>query len=283
MASVAGPSPYTERRTGERRRLASHLILRATEGMRVSWGGVWAGVLVAMGLLMLLAALGVAIGITAVDPQSTEAQTLGTGAGIYTAVSLLLSLFIGGMVSTRVGAIFDSTTGFFEGVLVWVVSVVLMTYLASTGIGALASGAFKLLGGATQAVSSVVQSGGVDLSSGNVDQMLQKLKDPQTASTLANATGLPQQDVQQSLSQTAQQVEASRNDPAQAANAVKQGVSDLFAKAKSSGALAQKAQEVQPTASRAAWITFGALVLSLLAAVIGAMVGRRPAGVPAGV
>jgi uncharacterized protein involved in exopolysaccharide biosynthesis len=32
---------------------------------------------------------------------------------------------------------------------------------------------------------------------------------------------------------------------------------------------------VKPTVSKAAWITFGALVLSLLAAVLGAMAGRR--------
>jgi hypothetical protein len=52
-------------------------------------------------------------------------------------------------------------------------------------------------------------------------------------------------------------------------------MSELMQKAKASGALEQKAEEIQPQASRAAWITFGALVLSLLAAVIGAMSGRR--------
>ena len=46
-------------------------------------------------------------------------------------------------------------------------------------------------------------------------------------------------------------------------------------KAKASGALQQKAAEMKPAATRAAWITFGALVLSLAAAVIGAMAGRR--------
>jgi hypothetical protein len=45
--------------------------------------------------------------------------------------------------------------------------------------------------------------------------------------------------------------------------------------AKSRGALQQKAEELKPQASRAAWITLGALLLSLLAAVIGAMAGRR--------
>ena len=39
--------------------------------------------------------------------------------------------------------------------------------------------------------------------------------------------------------------------------------------------LEQKAQEMKPAATKAAWITLGALLLSLLAAVLGAMSGRR--------
>src|SRR5215207_5622875 len=129
-----------------------------TEGMKVSWGGVFAGVLVALGVSMLLAALGVAIGITAVNPGETDPGTIGTGAAIWGAVQLLLALFVGGMVATRVGAIIDRTTGFFEGVLVWVVSLMLMAYLAASGIAAVASGAFSLLGGATQTFSAVIQT-----------------------------------------------------------------------------------------------------------------------------
>ena len=91
-------------------------------------------------------------------------------------------------MSTRIGAIFDGTTGFFEGALVWVVSVLLMLCMASTGLGMLFGGASKLVSGAAQALSSVLQSS---------------------------------------------------------------------------------------QATSAAWITFGALLLSLLAAVFGAMAGRR--------
>lgn len=278
MATVAGQSPYSDRRTGERRRIASAFMMRATEGMRVSWGGVWGGVLVALGVLMLLTALGVAVGISATQPGETDASTLGTGAGIWAAVSLLLALFVGGMVSTRIGAIFDSTTGFFEGALVWVVSLLLMGYLASSGIGVVASGAFKMIGGATQALGSVMQSSGgasgVDVS-GTVDQVITRLKDPQTAQQIASATGMPLSEVQSSLGETAQRVENNRNNPTQAAAEAKQGMSQLVDKAKSSGALQQKAEEIKPQATKAAWITFGALVLSLLAAVIGAMLGRR--------
>ena len=218
MASVA--HPYHERRTSERRRIAYPSMLRGADGMRVSWGGVWGGVLVAVGLLLLLAALGVAVGITATDPTQTEASTLGTGAGIWAGISLLIALFVGGMVSTRIGAIFDGTTGFFEGALVWVVSVLLMAYLAASGVSSLASGAFSMIGGAQQAVSSV-------LGTSNPQQM------PQQAQQKA-------QDLKQNLPQ-----------------------------------LQQKAQEAKPTATKAAWITFIALLLSLAAAVIGAMAGRR--------
>lgn len=278
MASVPGYNPYAERRTGDRRRSGQALVARDTQGMRVSWGGIWGGVLVALGLLMLLTALGVAVGISAVEPGETDGAALGTGAGIWAAVSLLLALFVGGMVATRIGAIFDRTTGFFEGALVWVVSLLLIGYLATSGISMVAGGAFRMIGGATQAIGTVMQAGGgspnVDVS-GSVDQIITRLKDPATAQQIASATGMPASEVQATLQETTQRVENNRNNPTQAAAEAKQGIAQLMEKAKSSGALQQKAEEMKPQATRAAWITFGALVLSLLAAVIGAMLGRR--------
>jgi hypothetical protein len=246
------------------------------EGAKVSWGGIFGGVLVAVGLLFLLTALGVAVGITAADPGQTQASTLGIGAGIWTGLSLLIALFVGGMVSTRIAAITDRTTGFFEGALVWVVSMLALLYLAGSGIGMLAGTATRLVGGATQAAASAMQGGGANIDmSGSVDQIVQRLQDPKTAQQIASATGMQQSEVQSSLGDTAQRVQQNRNDPTKAAAEAKAGMSQLMEKAKSSGALEQKAEEVKPTASRAAWLTFGALVLSLLAAVIGAMSGRR--------
>jgi hypothetical protein len=275
MATVIRDNPYHDRRIAERRRIAYPAMARA-EGMRVSWGGIFGGVLVALGFLLLMTALGVAVGISAAQPGETEAGTLGAGAGIWGGLSLLIALFLGGWVSTRIGAIFDGTTGFFEGVLVWVVSVLLMLYLASSGVGMLAGGAFNLVGGAAQVLGSVVQASqsGPDVS-GSVDQMIQRLKDPKTAEQIASATGIPASEVHATLSETAQRVENSRGNLAQAAAEAKNGVARLMEKARSSGALQQKAEEVKPQATRAAWITFGALLASLLAAVIGAMAGRR--------
>lgn len=211
--------PYHERRASERRRIAYPGLLRSADGVRVSWGGIFGGVLVAVGLLLLLAALGVAVGISAVDPAQTDATKLGAGAGIWTGVSLLIALFVGGMVATRIGATSDSHTTFYSGFLVWVVSVVLMAYLTASGAASLAGGAFNLFA--------------------------------QTQST--------------------QQKQ-------QAAGTLQQKAQELQQKAPE---LQQKAQEAKPAATKAAWIAFGGLLLSLIAAVLGATVGRRRALPPA--
>jgi hypothetical protein len=251
-----------------------------TDGMRVSWGGVFAGVLIAMGVSMLLAALGVAIGVSTVDPGETDHRALGIGAAAWGGLQLLLALFIGGMASTRVGAVIDRTTGFFEGVLVWVVSLMLMAYIAGSGIASVASGAFSLLGGATQTFSAVVEgqggSGNIDVS-GTVDQMSEQLRSPELVNRVASVTGLSVNEVRNMLNETANRVEANRSNPAQAAQDASRGVATLFDRARSSGALAAKAAETQPKAASTAWLTFAALLLSVAAAVAGAMLGRSRA------
>jgi hypothetical protein len=254
-----------------------------TDGMRVSWGGIWGGVLVGMGLLVLLTALGLAIGATAVDPTGTEAQAIGIGAAIWAGLTLLIALYVAGHVSTRVGAIFDRTTSTYEGFLVWVLSVLFMAFFAASGIGLLASGAFKLVGGATQALGTVVSGGSVtDLGQGSVEQIAQRLRDPQTAQMLAGATGMDPQKMQQDLSQMADKAEAAKDNPAQAAADVRQGVQQMIQQARDDGTLQRAAERAQDAAKKTAWITFIALILSLLAALLGAWSGRRGAAVTAG-
>jgi len=150
MATVASHNAYHDRRVAERRRVAYPAPLRA-DGMRVSWGGVFGGVLVALGFLLLMTVLGVAVGISAAQPGQADTGALGAGAGIWAGASLPVALFIGGWVSTRIGAIFDGTTGFFEGALVWVVTVML------SGVGVFAASGFELVTSAAQSLDSAAQ------------------------------------------------------------------------------------------------------------------------------
>jgi hypothetical protein len=86
---------------------------------------------------------------------------------------------------------------------------------------------------------------------------------------------MSQAEVQEALNDAAQRVEQTRDNPGQAAAEARQRLERLVDQARSSGALERKAEELKPQASRAAWIALGALLLSLLAAVLGAMAGRR--------
>ncbi len=287
MATIVHEGLGNERRVLPRR-TADHLTTRRStanlvdvQGMSVSWGGIWGGVLIGMGTLLLLTALGLALGVTAVDADS-DAQALGMGAAIWAGISLLLAIYIGGMVSTRIGAIFDTTTGIFEGALVWVLSLLLIVYLAGSGIGIVAGGAFKLVGGATQTLGSIVSGTTPDISQGTIDQVISRLRDPQTSRVIAAATGLPQERVRNNLGQIADQADSARDDPAQAASEVRQSVENMIQTARADGTFAAAAEQAQSAAAKTAWITFGALVLSLLAAILGAMTGRRSAAHNAG-
>lgn len=114
----------------------------AFQGMKISWGGVFGGVLAGVGALILLSSLGVAIGVSAAQVRDTDGDAIRTGAAIWTGLSLLVSLFIGGWASTRLSMLWEPTTAMFEGVLVWVLSVVIVLYLTASGVALVFGGGF---------------------------------------------------------------------------------------------------------------------------------------------
>jgi hypothetical protein len=259
----------------EREVLIERTASDAFEGMKISWGGVFGGVLTGVGTLMLLSSLGLAIGISAVDPRDPDASNVGTAATIWTALTLLIALFVGGWASTRLSMLWERTTAMFEGALVWVLSLILILYLAASGVSLVASGMFSMAGQTAQAMGASL--GGVmddrGMAQGSVDEMLARLRDPNTASTLSSVLGMPREEVATALNDTSSRVEAARADPARAAAEVRSGLSDLASRARQN--LSQTAANVQPEATTTAWVAFAALVLSLLAAIAGAAVGRR--------
>ena len=249
-------------------------IETSLDGLRISWGGIWAGVLTVLGTLLFLTTLGLAIGISAADPGSNNADAIGIGAAIWSGVALLIALFVGGMAATRLGMIFDRATGAFEGALVWVLSFVAILWLASSGVQLVASGISGVFSGVTQTIRTA--SGGMDdLSTGGVDEMIARLNDPATAATVATATGIPESEVRSTLSGIAQRAEAARDNPEQAAAEVRQGAKQLMDRAREQ--LPATAERIQEGATKTAWITFAAMLISLIAAVAGAMLGRRRA------
>lgn len=112
---------------------------------RISWGAIAAGVIVALVTQVLLSFLGLAIGISAVDPMADQTRwpdALRTGAGIWWVLSSLVALFAGGWVSSRLGGIPRRLDGGLHGIVTWGVTTLLSIGLITTAVGSLVSGAW---------------------------------------------------------------------------------------------------------------------------------------------
>jgi hypothetical protein len=259
-----------------------HTAVVTPLGPRVRWGGVMSGLVVAIGALMLLSTLGLAIGLTAIgDPRAATTETasgLGIGAGIWTFITLLVAYFLGGMVSTQVTDRPDRTGAVIHGVLVWVLFMLYLFWLMVSGISlgltglfgtvrTLAQGATAIGIGAAEVGGDLTQRMGLD----DPNQVLAKLDDPRTASTLAAATGMSTAEAQTALSDLRSRVEAVKDDPTRVAAEVRNFLGQYTERAK------QQAMTAAATAQRGAtigsWVTFGVMVVTLVVAIAGAMSG----------
>jgi hypothetical protein len=251
-------------------------------GVRVRWGGVTSGWVMALGTLLLLTALGLAIGITAFgDPRTADSHTasgLGLGAGLWGAVTLLIASFLGGLVSTRVTDRPDHGGAVLHGALVWTLTSLLLVWLLGQGISLGLSGLFSALSGLTRTAATAVtttatQGGDLAHSLGLTDatQVMTRLDNPETASLFASATGMAPEEARATLAQFRSRIEAVRDNPERVATEVR----DFLAQYKERAAqqALRTAAAVQKGASVGAWVTFGVLTLTLIASILGALAG----------
>lgn len=99
---------------------------------RVSWGAIFAGAAVALALYFLLSLLGAAVGLSVSD--SIRSENLGTGAAIWAVVSMLISLFLGGVVTSQCTAGENQLEAFLYGVILWGVMFASLVWLMATGV-----------------------------------------------------------------------------------------------------------------------------------------------------
>ncbi|MCY7315514.1 MAG: hypothetical protein LH480_07810 [Rubrivivax sp.] len=229
--------------------------------------------------MLLMSVLGLAIGVSAADVgpgQEGNAKGLGIGAAVWSGVSLIIALFIGGMVATRTGMIYDRAVKMTEGALVWVLSMLALIYMTASGIGLLSSGIFGALGGVVQAAVAAVKSVDVSqLGSGDVTQVVARMNDPATVRVVAAATGMSEQETRSSLSGIAQRVQAVRDDPPKVSAEARAGLEQLTSQA--GARVGRAAAEAQPYAATTMWSTLLAMLVAFIAAIAGAMVGGTQA------
>jgi hypothetical protein len=114
----------------------------------ISWSSIFAGFIVAVIIHFLLNLLGLAIGMAAIQPmqQQNPFEGLGTGALIWWFVSILLSVFAGGFVAGRWAGALKTSGRAFHGILSWALFTIFSFWLLTTAVGGIIGGAGSIIG-----------------------------------------------------------------------------------------------------------------------------------------
>jgi hypothetical protein len=127
---------------------------------RVRWGPIISGLVVALATQLILSALGAAIGSTFLAnsgaPRS-NAPGVGTGVGIWSIISLFISLGIGSWVAARACGPINRNTALLNGAILWATTLALSSWLLASGV----TGAFGIAASNAGEVINQVQQGGV--------------------------------------------------------------------------------------------------------------------------
>jgi hypothetical protein len=126
---------------------------------RLSWGAIFAGVVIAVAVQLVLGILGAGIGLTMVDPvegTTPGATGFGIGAGIYWLVTTIVALGAGGYAAARVAGVHERFDALVHGLVVWGVTLILTLYLLTSAVGGIIGGAFRTVGAVAGAAGTTV-------------------------------------------------------------------------------------------------------------------------------
>ncbi|MEW7311181.1 hypothetical protein AB1E22_00335 [Buttiauxella gaviniae] len=121
---------------------------------RISWSAIFAGVVISMVVYLLLAILGTAIGASTIDPlkEQDPLDGIATGAAIWTGLSMLLAIAVGGYASGRLAF----REGTMHGVLMFGVNTLICTGFLLIVANSAFTGAVSAIGSGIQTLGSGV-------------------------------------------------------------------------------------------------------------------------------
>lgn len=261
---------------------------------RISWGAVFAATVVSLAVWLLLYAVGLAVGLTAVDPtESSSLRAVGIGTGIWSVIAPLIALFVGGWVASRESTTLDRLDAALHGVVVWGLTALLGVVLLGSLVTNIVGGAASFIGGTASAAGQAATGPGVSAQGAmqalglNANDLIAPINERLQARGMppVSAAGV-EAALQDAVGQAVRTGELNRQDlvDALAANTT---LNEQDAQAVAAQIEAQWQQQSQQIAQRAEgaaaqaadvtagtlWALTASLFLSLVAAVLGALVG----------
>ncbi len=251
----------------------------------VRWSAVFGGAFVAMGLWLLFQLLGLAAGLSSIQPGETNSlKAIGLGVGIWSIIAPLLALFCGGVVTARLAGPVTRGIGALHGAVLWGLTTVAVVYMVTAMVGAAVRTGVQAGAGIVRGASSAVGAAGAGaVATGALEQALGPINDRRRAEGRPTVSaGEVQAVTQDMLSRAAQGRDVDRNaliqaitrntdlSRADATTLVNQIESQISGGA---SALQQGGLSAAETTGGVLWVLFGSLLLSLGAALLGAALG----------
>jgi polyhydroxyalkanoate synthesis regulator phasin len=127
---------------------------------RVSWGALFAGLVVSLVVMLMLSLLGIGIGLGIVNPATEENPLggIGIGAAIWLGLTALIALFLGGWTTAKLAGSVRGLNGVLHSIVMWGLVTIASFFLMTTVLGALIGGAASIVGKGLSAVGSGVSA-----------------------------------------------------------------------------------------------------------------------------
>jgi hypothetical protein len=262
---------------------------------KVSWGAIFAGVVIALVVQFLLSLLGIGVGASTLNPGTSDnpdASTFSLIGAIWYAVTGIIASFAGGFIASRLSGRPLASSGALHGLTTWAVTTLVVLYLLTTAIGGLIGGALggitSLAGGLGSTVATVAQTAApalaqtadpfsaiqsqISQATGGTDP--RALQDAAVAAVRAAVTG-DQAAADQATETAAQALARSQNIPIEQARTqvtqYRQQYQDAVAAAQQQAVRA--ADAAASATSIGSIVAFVALLLGAIAAWIGGRMG----------
>ena len=285
--------------------VTTHLPHETTHGVsvnatsalnKVSWGAIFAGVVIALAVQFLLNLLGVGLGAAVLDPVTSDnptASTFSIAGGIWFVIAGIIAAFVGGYVSSRLSGRPSNSTGGYHGLTTWAVTTLVVLYMLTTSIGALVGGAFSglssVIGGVGQTAATAASTAAPAIANSanpmaGIEQQIrsttgndpQALQNAAVAAVQAAVTG-DQAKAEDARNRAAEAIARSQNIPVeQARQQVQQYEATYREDVEAAKQQALEAAEATATAvSAGAILGFIALALGAIAGWVGGSFGTK--------
>jgi hypothetical protein len=103
---------------------------RVDRPLRLDWSALFGGTLIGWGVLLVLSLVGMILGLSVIDPFTSRPAASNSGAGLWGAISAVVSSFIGGFAVVRLAGDRRRGQSLVHGAVSWAMSMLLAGVIA---------------------------------------------------------------------------------------------------------------------------------------------------------